>query len=925
MRIRRKIVFNMLLAALLPLTVTMSVLLWHSSQQAHKFAIDQARGELNAAREKLSSYFALRATEISLYSETPLLKEMKFPKINSLLSNRLQRNSNIYQEFILATPSGNFYSTADDGNPAYSGLNSFNDSDPDARLQTLEQHDYWQATVGQNRDRNNITVISDPMISHTAGTKQVVVASTIRAKNGDVVGMIGGALPWKEIQTYLTKVSNEINTELKWDANLRLITDNNKAPFSEMDEKKIIKGSNLDETDNIFSAGGEKILAGLAEYSHFKDPLSNESYALFYAPLNISNYAIALTIPEAQLMAPVATLRTYFYTAFALATLFIIAVSWFFSNRLTAPIISLNSAAREVHQGERHPLVLPSGGDDEISDLTRSFNNMITALIDKDEHLKLNEERFTLAMMGSNDGVFDWNFNTGQHFFSPRCQIILGERDDDPDITMETWLAHIHPQEQQWINEQLHNFINGKRKIYNLEYRIRHKDGEYRHILSRAFAVRDPENHLAKRIVGTITDITQTKKHQQKFEQLKHQFEQRINDRTQALTASNHLLMEEIRERKETENSLQHHRTLLQKTEYLAHVGGWEINVNNLQLHWTEESFRIHELPRSAQIDFDTSINFFEKEQRHLIQDAIQQAIYFGKAFDLELPLITAKAKRIWVRTIGEPVIENDKITRVIGSLQDISELKELERMKNDFVSTVSHELRTPLTAIHGSIKLLLNNVVCELPESAKSMLGIAEKNSQRLLTLINDLLDMDKISSGKMSFEFKHHDINTLISESINLNQTYADRFGVIITLKNPIPDCTIMVDSTRFMQVMSNLLSNAAKFSPMESEIIIRVETTPKEKILISVQDFGNGIPDDFKEKIFTQFSQAGNADMQKVASTGLGLNISRAIIEKMRGTIGFESQKGEGSTFYFELPANSKRTSNACDNTVEESTHT
>jgi len=270
------------------------------------------------------------------------------------------------------------------------------------------------------------------------------------------------------------------------------------------------------------------------------------------------------------------------------------------------------------------------------------------------------------------------------------------------------------------------------------------------------------------------------------------------------------------------------------------------------------------------------------------------------------LPLITAKANRIWVRAIGEPVIENNKLTRIIGSIQNITELKRLEQMKNDFISTVSHELRTPITSIHGSIKLLLNNVICEIPDAAKSMLDIAEKNSQHLLTLINDLLDMEKISSGKMTFEIKQHSLDLLINEAIKLNQTYADRFGVIITLQKPIPDCELSVDSTRFLQVMSNLLSNAAKFSPMEGEVIVHTSTISNNQIRISVQDFGNGIPDDFKDKIFSKFSQAGGIHTNQIGGTGLGLSISQAIIERMSGTISFESSKNAGSIFYFELSA-------------------
>jgi len=914
----------MLLAALLPLAIAMGVALWHSSQQTHQLAIDKAHGHLSAASEKFSGYFSARSAEITAYSETPLIKGMDFTLISPFLTGELQRHNGIYEKFILATPVGHFYNTAGSGNPAYNGLRSFDDNDPGARLKTIEQRDYWQATVGKNSHRKNISYISDPMISYTTGAKQVVVASTIISENNKVAGMIGGALPWDSFQGLLARTFDEIRSELKWDAKFLLVshsgtywhhwdrnkivhfaTDSNGAPLlNEIGEKKIIKSSILEEPDSMLSGAGRKMIAGDRGHTPFKDKVLQEPHTLIYAPLHTSNYSIAMAIPDAQLMAPVATLRTFFYYAFVLAILFVISVSWLFSTRLTTPITALIAATREVQLGKRDNIKLIAGND-EIAALARSYNSVVSDLIDKSSHLKQSEERFSLAMMGSNDGLCDWNLKTDQHFFSPRCKIILGARADSPDITLESWFSHIHPGERKKIEDRLQDFISGRRSTYEQEYRIQHQDGSDRHILSRAFAIRDPETHRAVRIVSTIMDISERIQHQQEIERLNSQLEQRINERTRSLVASNRHLMKEIKDRKEIESTLQHHRILLQKSESLAHVGAWEFNVNNLNLYWTEETYRMHELPRASQIDLDTSINFFEKEHRYLIQDAIQQAIHHGKAFDLELPLITAKANRIWVRTIGEATIEDDKVTHVTGSLQDISELKQLDQMKNDFVSTVSHELRTPLTSIHGSIKLLLNNVVCEIPPGAKSMLDIAEQNSQRLLTLINDLLDIEKISSGKMNFEFKQHSLTTLIKESIKLNQTYADRFGVQVTLQQPMPDCTVMVDNTRFLQVMSNLISNAAKFSPMEGEIIISVETPRENGIRISVQDFGNGIPDEFKDKIFARFSQADGSATRKTGGTGLGLNISRAIVEKMRGTINFKSQRGEGSIFFFELP--------------------
>ncbi|MCF6324379.1 MAG: ATP-binding protein [Gammaproteobacteria bacterium] len=926
MKIRRKLVFSMLLAVLAALTIAMSIIFWYSSQQAYQLAIEKAQGHLNAASKELSGFFDTRAAEITVYSRIPLLQNINFDKARPFLLEELERHNGIYEKFIIATPEGYFYHTASEGNPAYGGLISVNDNDPDASLKSVKTRDYWKETVGNN-NTSGTAFISDPMISLTTGEKQIVVASTIH-HNNQVTGMIGGALSWEIFSEHLSNISTKINSDLEWKIRFMLVSNNgtywyhwdekksvhfdaniNGMPLlNTIGENKIITSSILDESDNALKTAGKEMISGLSGHTLFNDDITNKPHALIFTPLSSTNYSIAMTIPEQQLLAPVTALRMLLSITFLVVILFVITASWRLANIITTPLISLSSAARQIHLGKNSRLSIPAG-DNEITELANSLSSMVESLTDKSERLKQSEERFSLAMMGSNDGLCDINLSTNECFFSNRCKEIIGENIDCPDITLESWMHHIHHEEQKWVKEKFERFINGKRNTFSLEYRSLHRDGKYRHLLTRVFVVRDPEANTAKRIVGTITDITQVKIKQQKIEALNNKLEKQIDQRTKSLTASNRLLMEEIRDRKETEESLQHHRLLLQKTEYLAHVGGWELTLKNMNLHWTEETFRIHELPRSTQLDLEIAINFFEQSTRHKIKSALQEAIDQKIPFDLVLPLITAKANRIWVRAIGEPIIEDNKLTRIIGSIQNITELKRLEQMKNDFVSTVSHELRTPITSIHGSIKLLLNNVVCEIPDAAKSMLDIAEKNSQRLLTLINDLLDMEKISSGKMTFEIKQHSLDLLINEAIKLNQTYADRFGVIITLQKPIPDCEISVDSTRFLQVMSNLLSNAAKFSPMEGEIIVHTNIISNNQVRISVQDFGNGIPDNFKDKIFSKFSQAEGTHTNQTGGTGLGLSISRAIVERMSGTMNFESAKNEGSTFYFELSATIK----------------
>jgi PAS domain S-box-containing protein len=242
-----------------------------------------------------------------------------------------------------------------------------------------------------------------------------------------------------------------------------------------------------------------------------------------------------------------------------------------------------------------------------------------------------------------------------------------------------------------------------------------------------------------------------------------------------------------------------------------------------------------------------------------------------------------------------------------VGMVRDLSEQKRLEKLKNEFVSTVSHELRTPLTSIRGSLSLIDGGAVGEVSDKIKPLIEIALNNSERLILLINDILDMEKIESGEMDFEFEKVDINEMIEEAILSNQGYAKEHNVNLTFENKIEKTFINVDINRLQQVLSNLISNAIKYSPKNETVLLSIEKN-KRQVTISIYDKGVGIPDSFKKRIFQKFAQADSSNKKK-GGTGLGLNISKAIIEKFNGEIGFFSPKNEGTTFYFNLPISSE----------------
>jgi len=234
----------------------------------------------------------------------------------------------------------------------------------------------------------------------------------------------------------------------------------------------------------------------------------------------------------------------------------------------------------------------------------------------------------------------------------------------------------------------------------------------------------------------------------------------------------------------------------------------------------------------------------------------------------------------------------------------DVTALKHVDRIKSEFVSTVSHELRTPLTSIRGSLGLIAGGVGGQLPAAVKSLVEIAKNNCERLIRLINDILDIEKIESGKMQLDLQVMGLKPLLVQALEANEGFGAGKNVSLRLYCPDETLQVLADSDRLTQVVTNLLSNAMKFSQPGETVEVHVSRAGLG-VRVEVRDRGPGIPDEFRKRIFQKFSQADSSDTRQVAGTGLGLNISRAIVERLGGHIGFESEAGVGTTFFFELP--------------------
>ncbi|ANI77478.1 Phosphate regulon sensor protein [Sphingobium sp. EP60837] len=241
---------------------------------------------------------------------------------------------------------------------------------------------------------------------------------------------------------------------------------------------------------------------------------------------------------------------------------------------------------------------------------------------------------------------------------------------------------------------------------------------------------------------------------------------------------------------------------------------------------------------------------------------------------------------------------------RFIMTARDVTQERQISRIKDELVSTVSHELRTPLTAIFGALGLMAGGAAGELPERAKQLVAIGSKNAERLIHLVNDLLDMDKLQSGKLAFHFEDHDLGALLAEAVEQIEPYAQRFSVQVDFDPAAAPVIAKVDGNRVCQVMANLLSNACKFSPAGGHVRVSLERAG-QVARICVADDGPGISAEFQTRLFKRFEQEDGAHQLGHNGTGLGLAISKAIVEAHGGTIALDPAAERGATFLVELP--------------------
>lgn len=381
------------------------------------------------------------------------------------------------------------------------------------------------------------------------------------------------------------------------------------------------------------------------------------------------------------------------------------------------------------------------------------------------------------------------------------------------------------------------------------------------------------------------------------------------------------VISRDVTDYKRIANNLKKNQRLLSEMEKLTKVGGWEYQLDSGELFWTDETYRIHELEIGTKVDLDFAIGLYPPDIQTMKRKAFDLLISKGQGYDLELPRMTAKGNKIWVRTVSNIEYVDGKPKRVFGAYQDItqskivenelrqakSSLEEAMEEKDNFVSVVSHEIRTPLNAIIGMTDLLDQDASVEEKRENISAIKAA---SLSLLSIINDILDFSKIQSGKLKLEKVDFSISSILQQTLHLFQYQARKKKIMLdmVIADEVPKF-LKGDPTRLLQVLNNLVGNAIKFTDV-GKVTLDIQVKPpliKDEIqlIITVKDTGIGIPTDKLKEVFEPFLQADVEINRKYGGTGLGLSIVKNLVEIQGGTIEVTSKENKGTSFKLILP--------------------
>lgn len=483
----------------------------------------------------------------------------------------------------------------------------------------------------------------------------------------------------------------------------------------------------------------------------------------------------------------------------------------------------------------------------------------------------LAREKLTLsnnAVVGARIGVFEYDPTTDTVIVSDIWRELI-ELDpwETGNLQLE-WRGRVNPEDLEAALEPMQLCLGDIVERASCEYRLRSKDGtNWRWMRTDlAIAKRDDDGKVI-RVIGAMTDIT---------------------------------------ERKNAENALRKSMEQFVSSFDNAPIGKAIVGLDGSFLRVNPALCDLFGYSEKELLttDFQTLTHTDDLNKDLPKLDLLMAGTI--PAYQIEKRYIRANGGLMWgLLSVGVVKDAEGCPEHFISQIVDVSERQRLIELKSEFVATVSHELRTPLTSVLGSLSLLSSMDAEPFSDEAQRLLYIALENGKRLHALVNDILDFEKFSAWNMRFHRSRQSIAGLIEESVMANLASADKFGVRFRV-----DCTdrslqAFVDPKRFQQVMTNLLSNAAKFADKGSTIDVAA-AGQDNSVRISVTNDGEGIPDAFRDQIFEPFTQAAPSATRKRNGTGLGLNITKQIVEQTGGSIGFNNEQSGKTTFWFTVPS-------------------